>query len=45
MSNSDLEVSKANRSSEMSKLNDLTKFRLDEMNKVIKMKLKKLFKC
>ena len=34
MSNSDLEVSKANRANEMSKLNDLTKFRLDEINKI-----------
>ena len=31
MSNSNLEVRKAN---EMSKLNDLTKFRLDEINKI-----------
>ena len=31
MSNSNLEVSKAN---EMSELNDLTKFRLDEINKI-----------
>ena len=48
MSNSNLEVSKANRANEMSKLNDLTarpsslersakhvtKFRLDEINKI-----------
>ena len=34
MSNSNLEVSKANRVSEMSELNDLTKFRLDETNKI-----------
>ena len=34
MSNSNLEVSKANAVSEMSKLNDLTKFRLDEINKI-----------
>ena len=32
MSNSNLEVSKANRANEMSELNDLTKFRLDEIN-------------
>ena len=31
MSNSNLEVSKAN---EISELNDLTKFRLDEINKI-----------
>ena len=31
MSNSNLEVSKAN---DMSELNDLTKFRLDEINKI-----------
>ena len=29
MSNSNLEVNKANRANEMSELNDLTKFRLD----------------
>ena len=34
MSNSNLEVSKANRTNEMSELNDLTKFRLDEINKI-----------
>ena len=34
MSKSDLEVSKANRANEMSELNDLTKFRLDEINKI-----------
>ena len=34
MSNSNLEVSKANAVSEMSELNDLTKFRLDEINKI-----------
>ena len=34
MSNSNLEESKANRANEMSKLNDLTKFRLDEINKI-----------
>ena len=34
MSDSNLEVSKANRANEMSKLNDLTKFRLDEVNKI-----------
>ena len=33
MSNSNLEVSKANRANEMSELKDLTKFRLDEINK------------
>ena len=34
MSNSNLEVSKGNRANEMSELNDLTKFRLDETNKI-----------
>ena len=34
MSNSNLELSKANRANEMSELNDLTKFRLDEINKI-----------
>ena len=34
MCNSNLEVSKANRANEMSELNDLTKFRLDEINKI-----------
>ena len=34
MSNSNLEVSKANRPIKMSELNDLTKFRLDEINKI-----------
>ena len=34
MSNSNLEVSKANRANEMSELRDLTKFRLDEINKI-----------
>ena len=34
MSNSNLEVSKANRVNEMSQLNNLTKFRLDEINKI-----------
>ena len=34
MSNSNLEVSKANADSEVSELNDLTKFRLDEINKI-----------
>ena len=34
MSNSNLEVSKANRANEMSELNDLTKFRLNEINKI-----------
>ena len=34
MSNSNLEVSKANRANEMSELNDLTKFRLDKLNKI-----------
>ena len=34
MSNSNLEVSKANKANEMSELNDLTKFRLDEINKI-----------
>ena len=34
MSNSNLEVSKANRANKISELNDLTKFRLDEINKI-----------
>ena len=34
MSNSNLEVSKANRANEISELKDLTKYRLDEINKV-----------
>ena len=34
MSNSNLEVSKANRANEMSEHKDLTKFRLDEINKI-----------
>ena len=34
MSNSNLEESKANRANEMSELNNLTKFRLDEINKI-----------
>ena len=34
MSNSNLEVSKANRANEMSELNDLIKFRLDEISKI-----------
>ena len=34
MSNSNLEVSKVNRANEMSELNDLTNFRLDEINKI-----------
>ena len=34
MSNSTLEVSKANRANEMSELNSLTKFILDEINKI-----------
>ena len=34
MSNSNLEMSKANRANEISKLKDLTKFRLDEINKI-----------
>ena len=34
MSNTNLEVSKANRANEMSELNYLTKFRLDEINKI-----------
>ena len=34
MSNSNLEVSKAKRANEMSELKDLTKFRLDEINKI-----------
>ena len=34
MSNSNLEVSKANRTNETSELKDLTKFRLHEINKI-----------
>ena len=34
MSNSNLEMSKANRANEISELKDLTKFRLDEINKI-----------
>ena len=34
MSNSNLEESKASRANEMSELNNLTKFRLDEINKI-----------
>ena len=34
MSNSNLELSKANRANEMSELKDLTKFRLDKINKI-----------
>ena len=34
MSNSNLEVSKTNRANEMSELNNLTKFRSDEINKI-----------
>ena len=34
MSNSTLEMSKANRANEVSELKDLTKFRLDEINKI-----------
>ena len=34
MSNSNLEVSKANRANEMNELKGLTKFRLDEINKI-----------
>ena len=34
MSNSNLEVSKANRTNEISELKDLTKYRLDEINKI-----------
>ena len=34
MSDSNLEVSKVNRANEMSEVNDLTKFRLDEINKI-----------
>ena len=32
MSNSNLEMSKANRANEITELKDLTKFRLDEIN-------------
>ena len=34
MSNSNLEVCKANRANEISELKDLTKYRLDEINKI-----------
>ena len=34
MSNSNLEVSKANKANEISELKDLTKYRLDEINKI-----------
>ena len=34
MSNSNLEVCKANRAKEISELKDLTKYRLDEINKI-----------
>ena len=34
MSNSNLEVCKANRANKMSELKDLTKYRLDEINKI-----------
>ena len=34
MSSSDLEVCKANRANEISELKDLTKYRLDEINKI-----------
>ena len=34
MRNSNLEVSKANRANEISELKDLTKYRLDEINKI-----------
>ena len=34
MSNSNLEVCKANRANEISELKDLTKYRLDEINKL-----------
>ena len=34
MSNSNLEVNAVNRVNEMSELNDLTKYRLDEINKI-----------
>ena len=34
MSNFNLEMSKANRVNEMSELKDLTKYRLDEINKI-----------
>ena len=36
MSNSNLEVCKANRANEISELKDLTKYRLDEINKIKK---------
>ena len=34
MSNSNLEVCKVNRANEISELKDLTKYRLDEINKI-----------
>ena len=34
MSNSNLEVNAMNRANEMSELNDLTKYRLDEINNI-----------
>ena len=34
MSNSNLEVSKVNRANEINELKDLTKYRLDEINKI-----------
>ena len=34
MSNSNLEMNKANRANEISELKDLTKFGLDEINKI-----------
>ena len=34
MSNSNVEISKANRANEISEFKDLTKFRLDEINKI-----------
>ena len=34
MNDSNLVVSKANRANEMSELSDLTRFRLDEINKI-----------
>ena len=34
MSNSNLEMNKANRANEMSELNDLARFRIDEINKI-----------
>ena len=42
MSNSNLEVCKANRANEISELKDLTKYRLDEINKIKNISMLKL---